>query len=398
MAERSREAISTIKGYYYQYDYFILQLLQIQDDKSVRIEGIEDVDILSSSSTEAVQCKYYDGTSCNPSTVAKAIRPMLRHFAKNKDAKLTYTLYGHYSSGEDSIPLPLTVEYVKSKFFTYTENQARHVLHEELGISDDDLEKFIKRLKIQLHADTYESQIETIIDCIQREICCSEFEARYFYYNNAVAFVKDVATNRTPEARTITKRRFLEKIKTKRALFDRWYIEYVSFEKYYKETRKFFFSHMNVSPKQRFFLIECDASIDDAGIVDLVMRITGKWSRLSSREKNPVCPYFYFHGITPSRMANVKKILFDDDFHIWDGYEYKDAEFSATSIARPVNYHMGVKAKIINGIDQICAILQECNGTKEIFQFYVTKSFFDYQGCVHKLFQVQNSEDVLKIV
>lgn len=45
MATRSREAISTIKGYYYQFDYFILQLLQLRDDDdSVRIEGIEDVD------------------------------------------------------------------------------------------------------------------------------------------------------------------------------------------------------------------------------------------------------------------------------------------------------------------------------------------------------------------
>lgn len=86
MAQRSREAISTIKGYYYQFDYFILQLLQLRDDDdSVRIEGIEDVDILSKDTTSAVQCKYYDGTACSPSVVGKAVRLMLQHFADNKD-------------------------------------------------------------------------------------------------------------------------------------------------------------------------------------------------------------------------------------------------------------------------------------------------------------------------
>ena len=368
MAERSREAISTIKGYYYQFDYYVLQLLNLQNDSdSVRIEG-------------------------------KAIRPMLIHFSKNKDKKLSYKLYGHYSSGEDSITLPLTVEYIKAKFFTYTENQVKHVLHDDLGLSDDDLKKFLKRLKIQLHAETYESQIEKIVACIKEELHCPEYDARYFYYNNAVAFVKEVAVNKTPEARTIKKRCFIEKIGTKRILFDRWYIEHVGFEKYYKESRSRFFSRMNVSSIQRFFLVECDASVNDTDIAGLIMKVSGKWSKLSMREKNPVCPFFYLHGITTLRLANVKKILFDNDFHIWDGYEYKDAEFSATSIVRPVNCYLCLKARIINKVNQIDTVLEECTGTKEIYQFYSSKPFYINQSKVHRLFQVQNAEDVLKIV
>jgi hypothetical protein len=43
---KSRSAESTIIGYYYQFDYFILKLLQCQNDSdSVTIEGIEDVDL-----------------------------------------------------------------------------------------------------------------------------------------------------------------------------------------------------------------------------------------------------------------------------------------------------------------------------------------------------------------
>jgi len=98
---RSREAISTIKGYYFQFDYYILQLLCLQsDDASVCIEGVEDVDIIMNEFTEAVQCKYYEETRCVPSKVGEAIRPMLRHYANNKGERMyRYKLYGHYKSG-----------------------------------------------------------------------------------------------------------------------------------------------------------------------------------------------------------------------------------------------------------------------------------------------------------
>ena len=52
---RSRDAVSTIKGYYYQFDHYILQLLRLtNDDDAVRIEGVEDVDIITGDITNAV--------------------------------------------------------------------------------------------------------------------------------------------------------------------------------------------------------------------------------------------------------------------------------------------------------------------------------------------------------
>lgn len=66
----------------------------------------------------------------------KPVRPMLRHFAENKGCMYKYSLYGHYKSGQDSIVLPLTVEYVKGKFLTYTEQGIKHKLHVELNLND----------------------------------------------------------------------------------------------------------------------------------------------------------------------------------------------------------------------------------------------------------------------
>ena len=71
---KGRDAIDTITGYYYQFDYYILQLLDLAgENDTVTIEDIEDVDILKENELTAIQCKYYDKTEYNHSIIAKPI-------------------------------------------------------------------------------------------------------------------------------------------------------------------------------------------------------------------------------------------------------------------------------------------------------------------------------------
>ena len=54
---RNREATATIKGYYYQFDLFILELLRLpNDDDYARLEGIEDIDRIVDGQTDTIQC------------------------------------------------------------------------------------------------------------------------------------------------------------------------------------------------------------------------------------------------------------------------------------------------------------------------------------------------------
>ena len=71
---KDRNAVSTLKGYFYQFDFSILQLLSLASmtDK-VTIEGIEDVDITTIDNKLAIQCKYYEGTEYNHSEISEAI-------------------------------------------------------------------------------------------------------------------------------------------------------------------------------------------------------------------------------------------------------------------------------------------------------------------------------------
>lgn len=79
----NRAANATIKGYFYQFDFAILQLLQaIDEHAAITIEGVEDVDIEDVSSERYIQCKYYAATEYNHSVIKPAITAMIVHFKK----------------------------------------------------------------------------------------------------------------------------------------------------------------------------------------------------------------------------------------------------------------------------------------------------------------------------
>jgi hypothetical protein len=119
----NRSAINTIKGYFYQFDYSILRILELyNNDESVTIEHIEDIDIHSADETTAIQCKYYEKTEYNHSIIAKPIRFMLSHSIELKrkgKPLINYLLYGYYQNGQDKLNLPLSIDDLKNNFLTY---------------------------------------------------------------------------------------------------------------------------------------------------------------------------------------------------------------------------------------------------------------------------------------
>ena len=56
-----RQANSTIKGYSYQFNKSILEILKAGEADEIVLEGvIEDIDIQSPTSITTIQCKYHE--------------------------------------------------------------------------------------------------------------------------------------------------------------------------------------------------------------------------------------------------------------------------------------------------------------------------------------------------
>ncbi|MCS0824610.1 hypothetical protein NX029_11555 [Cytobacillus firmus] len=401
----NRDATDTIKGYFYQFDYAISTILELSnDDDFITLEGIEDIDTKTIKEETAIQCKYYAKTEYNHSIIAKPIRLMLNHFAAVKQGHqkhVKYYLYGHYKMGHDKLSIPISVDFLKEKFLTYTKNGNKNYHHASLSLSDQDLQEFITRLTINIHAVNYDEQHKTIINYIERVFNCSNFEAEHYYYNNALKLIKELSIKDKVEERRISKKVFLKQINNKQALFNEWYLLLKGKEQFLKNLRKEYFTNLNSSPFERFFLIELNKKdYSRYGLKDLMFLISKKWSNLSKRNPKPFCPYVYLHNLSSSELIEIKKELLEEGFRFVDGYSFMGAPFSTNLLCETANYSNQIQIKIINNLNEINLAIDHIKKTREVYQFYHSDPFFDLNiaGVKHVKIQYEQLKDIKEII
>ncbi|MCF2490758.1 DUF4297 family anti-phage-associated protein [Dyadobacter sp. CY347] len=403
MSERA--AIDTIRGYFYQFDYSIVQVLNLNaETDKITIEGIEDVDISTATDETAIQCKYYSKTEYNHSAISEPIRLILNHFhetLKGKGKKINYKLRGHYKSGQSKLVLPLTVESLKSNFLIYKRADLKYEHHKDLSLSDRDLQEFIDRLEIDINAEDFDVQFSNVRTKLKGIFNCSDFSSEFFFYNNALRVIKDLATKQQLSERTISKRDFLRQIDTSEILFNEWFLKTKGEKQHYLFLRKEYFTTLNVSPFERLFAIEIDPNTYvRSEIKSILFAISKKWSKLSRREPSPFCPYIYIHKIDPKELIELKKELISEGFHINDGYDFSGADFNVQSIIKKPDYNNQIKLKIINSLEFVEPTLSTISKTKEIYQFFISNNFISVlnPAIKHIQIQVNNHNDIKQII
>lgn len=399
---KGRDAIDTIIGYYYQFDYYILQLLNLsKDTDTVTIEGIEDVDISEDGILKAIQCKYYAKTEYNHSKIASPIRLMLKDYAlRKRDGRklISYMLYGHYESGHEKYPKIFDIDFLKSNICTYTQNKVKHTLYTELNLDDSQLEEFLNLLVVDINAKSYEEQEKQIFTQMCKIFKCDMFEAEYYYYNNALRIVKDIATEQAEKKRVLSKHEFLGFINHKGMLFDSWYIEFKGIKQYCKDIKTQYFTKFNISPFERFFLIQYDELSTDQEVADLLLLIAKRWSKISQRTSKPFCPFVYIHGISAERLISIKNIITNSGVNICDGYNYLGAKYNADMMLKKTNYYIGIQLKILNEKQYLNSLLKNASGVKEIYQFYIDTPFWENNQYDNVKIPIKRTTDIGMIV
>ncbi|GAB6112082.1 DUF4297 family anti-phage-associated protein [Desulfomicrobium salsuginis] len=401
-----RSAVDTIRGYFYQFDYSILRVLQLPGPgDSIAVECIEDVDIRTATEVTAIQCKYYSGTEYNHSVIKPAVRYMLSHFKAIRDegkSVIRYSLCGHYSAGQHKLTLPIDVAFLKQHFLTYSERKVERRHHDELGLSDADLAEFLSVLDVDINAASFEAQFAQVIRELQAAYGCSPFTAEYFYYNNALALMRELSIQPLPTDRTITKRAFLERSDTSSVLFNEWFVRKKGEKAHFAALRKEYFSGLNLSPFERFFLFEVDpTTLVRSDLKDVLHILSKKWSKTTKRDGNSsFCPYVYVHGLPADELVGLKKELATEGFGFIDGYDFHGADFNVKSIAKPATHNNGIKLKVLNSIADLAATVGAVTKTREVYQFHLGKSYFDpaNKAVKHVQIQLQKLTDIKAII
>ena len=404
----NRAATDTIKGYCYQFDSAILKLLQLEEGHhEITIEGVEDIDVKNATEETAIQCKYHSKTEYNHSVMAKSIRLMLNHFSEvlnGNHKRLNYLYYGHFKSGHEKLLLPITVEFLKSNLLTYTKNGVQHKHHEELKLNDLQLADFLTVLKVDINAKSYEEQLMDIYQSImaQDSIDCDEFEAEHFFYNNALKLISTLSREDNLLKRKKSKKDFLTEINSKQILFHKWFIQYKGKKKHLYNLRSNYFTHYNISPFERFFLIQIKSnSYSKNDLKDLIHSISMKWSDTKSKN-NPdtYCPYIYVDGISPELLIELKTELTNENFKFKDGFDFNGASFNPNSIIEKASFYNQVKIKILDNLSFLDMVFNKTSKTKEAYQFYIKSPFFSTsnESVKHIQIQVEDINDIKNII
>lgn len=382
----NRSANATIKGYFYQFDHTILQVLDaVSANSSVVIEGIEDVDIEDGAKVVFVQCKYYEGTEYNHSLIKDAVIQMLRHYhgaALFEHQQLRYRLYGHYKNGHAKLKQPFNLAFLKEHFLTYTESdkdkkKTKQLEHKRLNLSDAQLGHFQSLLEININAPSYEDQQSQIVTKLKTQITdCSQEDAEAFYYPNAINVIQGLAVKKDIKDRKITKTRFLTNVNRKDIIFSRWLRQKFSDEHYAKsiKRRHFMYGPTKVPCASRIFVIDTAGEFDISKVTSLLVRLGKRFSHVEHKvtpQKDRFCPYVLMRNLPPHDLIALKKNLLQQGVKFVDGYAFLGSDCDLNQIAAPPTKENLIQLKFILEAGQIKPLCIELKGTTiEIFDFF----------------------------
>ena len=377
----NRSANATIKGYFYQFDHSIIQLLSAANsDTSVLVEGIEDIDLVDGDDGVLIQCKYHEGTEYNHSAIKNAIIQMIRHFHGNGcklSQKLKYRIYGHYKEGQDKLPGKIDIGFLKTHFLTFSADNKTHKVHDELAIDDAHLKKFLSLLEIDVRAKTYDDQQREVEKLFVSQIRdCKMEDVQTFYYPIAIHKIQKLAIQKNEDDRRITKGRFLDEVNKKESVFSFWLRQKFGNEYYARSIRRKYFQSRStkVSKTARIFILDIAAEFDVAKIAALLAKIGTKFSHVEHQRtpaQDRFCPYVLLRGVRPEDLIQLKRHLLRSGIKLVDGYAFLGAAFSPKDLAIQPTKENLIKLRFIPSVDQVESVISSIVGMSiEIFEFY----------------------------
>lgn len=309
----NREADYTIKGFIYQFNKTLKQLLTEPEGTEITVEGIiEDIDVISPEITKAIQCKYHE-TKINYSLsdIAKPILQMLVHYLKNIDKNIQYILYAHFpneSSGEKTI--------TKSDIETILNTNNKKYIAKYISVlkppNNKSIDPIISKPKksredLKQIADYYTTNDITLVfdideflkpenfkfvigksfddlinetkKLLEETSSFSKQDIEELFYPNAIQIIADKSINHFPEDRVLEKKSFIEKLEeTKKVAISRWTKELSSYKVLLKNRRNQLKANLLPNHRLRYFLFNSDNIENfDAQIVNFISDYLSKY-------------------------------------------------------------------------------------------------------------------------
>lgn len=319
-----RTADYTIQGFLYQFNKTALEILRAQDDDTITVEGIvEDIEVSSTSSLTAIQCKYHEAsTSFTESTVYKPLLQMLKHFSDNQMADIRYILFAHFP-GADTSPPTVDKSTMQAALASTDRTLQSHI---KAIPSIIDLDSFIEHFAME-----FGPSYNDIVKQVTKELETSGMlvdDIETLAYPNAIHMIATLSVKHDPSDRQITKKQFLYDLRTIRTTaISRWTLALKTRKKLLEARRKQLKVHLDVNSRLRYFVIEPSSIEDyDTEIVIFFADFIDKYHFKPAHISTPVLCLC----ANREHIQGIQRRLFAKDIVAEDGYiggEFQESRF-----------------------------------------------------------------------
>ena len=316
-----RQANSSIKGFLYQFDKALLEVLLSDENETIMLEGqIEDIDIVSESGVETIQCKYHEDKDFAMSNVVEPMLDMLCHFATKQiiGQKTKYILYAYFKNNVDSIAqnsfndFLLTTEnkeiLVKyfSQIFNISDatilelaNKAKKTKDEKKQISDYFINnKSSRTYKVSLDgffevfeyrkAEQHEVLKERIVE--QLLVYYDVETVKNLYYPNAFVKIASMSSIKNAEHRKLTKLELLRWLSEQKILLaNKWMFEIQDRKDVLKKNKTYLSEIFSGNPDVRAFVFSNVFLRDNENaLVSFIIEYVNKYYCKKHLQKPPI--------------------------------------------------------------------------------------------------------------
>ncbi|MCR7704997.1 hypothetical protein NS939_28315, partial [Pseudomonas aeruginosa] len=251
----SRTADYTIQGFLYQFNKTLLEILKSPDDATIKIEGIvEDIEVHTTSSIEAIQCKYHETQDkFSLSTIYKPLLQMMQHFHLNNDKQIKYKLFCHFPL-DQNIQIDITKTDLETTLKTKNKLFEKYV--EELN-GKVDLDSFLKQFSIEIGSSLEDLTKEIHLVLEQLGIPADDIEI--LAYPNAIQHIAELSIKHDSEERKTTRQKTVKLLKDiKRTAISKWTLALKSKSKLLKERRNQLKQNLDKNSRLRYLIVNPD--------------------------------------------------------------------------------------------------------------------------------------------
>jgi hypothetical protein len=312
----SKSADYTIKGFIYQFNKTIMEILSASADSVITVEGIvEDIDIVAPQSTTAIQCKYHEAKEkFTLSAIYKPLLQMMDHYHKNQSSNIRYVLFSHFPDHDDNNPIQITKKDLETAIASTNADYQSITARLKNNI---DLNKFLAQF-CSHPGPTFDELAKSTYQLLETAGFDSA-DVDALAYPNAISFIADLSTKHAVEERQITKIAFIEKLKSiKKTTVSRWTMALKTKKNILEARKKQLKFNLDQNTRLRHILVNASSFPDyTSGIVLFINDFLDKYHFKSAHISTPV----FCLNTTESDLKEVHHRLVIKRIIATDGFE-----------------------------------------------------------------------------